>query len=1615
MRVLGLLALLGGCTGTDKDPGDGGITDGGATDGGGEADGGSTDGGSGDGGSTDGGSGDGGGEEGDGGGEDDTGEALVTSPTEPWRRDEVASPGSLVFNEILYHPPSDEELEWIELYNPMVLDMDLSGWSLSGAVSYDFPDETVLAAGGYLVVAADPTRLADEAGVVDALGPWEGRLSNSGERLTLFNNAGRTIDTVEYGQDEPWPVQADGSGLSLAKIRPDLASDRAENWSVSTVLGGTPGASNLLDPLQPPTTVVLVADDATWAYLDTGIAPAADWAAPGFDDSAWPRGQALFTAGDRSASFDATAWVTADNYFALYLGQADGTDLRLVGEDSDGSWTTVEEIAFEATALDHLYLAAWELTGDSGSPQMTIGEVELPDEVLGTNADDFEWVLGPSGSNPGALPSGAPPDEDELLGVIADADAAGDWAFPEVESTRSSSPWGGYLGGLYTDAARYIWADTFDSASITNSEDTYVLFRSVEPLAGPAGATELDAVPTTAWFRTDFTFDGDPAATELHLECVLDDGAVVFLNGVEVLRENMPSGAVDASTLASSAVDAAAEVYADIDASALLVGDNVLAVQLHQAEAEDADLAFGCTLVAQIWPVAGEPTLVLNEVAPAGADRFWVELRNVSPGGQDTTGLVLTSSAGGEVLLATGELESGGLLQIDPVDLPAEAGDVLFLYSADGGTLLDAVRLFEGHRARDADGGPWRTPAVVTPGEENQVALHTDVVIHEIQYHRAPVSREGEPVTPRDEEWIELYNRGEEAVDLAGWQLVDAVSYVFPDGTVLAPGGYLVVARDAAALRAEHPDIEVVGDFEGKLGNDGERILLRDAVGNPADEVRYASGGRWPSAADGGGSSLELRDPWADNAAAEAWAASDESDRAGWVTVTYRDVASASAVGPDGVWEELVLGLLDAGEVLIDDVSVVQDPDTAPLELVQDGGFDAGGETWRLLGTHRHSEIVPDPDDAGNPVLRMVATSATGHMHNHVETTLQQDIGSREYEISFRARWVSGSNQLHSRLYFNRLPRTTLVEQPERSGTPGAPNSTAVDNLGPTFADLAQDVAVPAPGEPVTVSVAVDDPDGVAAVTLWSSVDGGAWLDTPMVEGEVGQWSATLDGQSAGAVVQLYVEAVDGRGEAASFPAAGPDSRALYAVDDGEAATHGLHNLRILMTEADSDWLHDDINLMSDDLLSGTVVYDESQVFYDVGVRLKGSQRGRPTDARLGYALRFHEDQPFRGSRTTVLVDRSEGVSFGQREMLLNLVMTHAGSVSGEYNDLVQLIAPRSAYTSTAELQLDRFSNLVLASQFEDGDDGTRYEYELIYYPTSTDDGTPEGYKLPQPDSVIGTSLTDLGDDPESYRWNFLIKNNLRQDDYEPVITLCQTMGLSTADLLAVADEVIDVDQWLRAFAFATVSGATDQYGAGSQHNANFYQRPSDGRFLFFPHDLDYFGSSTMAVVGNSDLSQLISDPLWHRVYYGHLYDIVSRTYNTGHLGPWCDQLGELLPGQDFDSHCSFIDSRADWVLSGSSDAVLAHYPSVEFHITTGGGEDFSVKGKSVTLQGEAWVDVRAITLDGATDPLELSWVDHGTWQATIPLVSGDNELVLVATDLHGDVVGSDSIVVTAP
>jgi hypothetical protein len=108
--------------------------------------------------------------------------------------------------------------------------------------------------------------------------------------------------------------------------------------------------------------------------------------------------------------------------------------------------------------------------------------------------------------------------------------------------------------------------------------------------------------PITTYFRQYFSVANPAAITGLTLRLLRDDGAVVYLNGQEIARSNMPGGAITASTPALTSVGGADEsrwfTFA-VSPALLAVGTNLLAVELHQNSNSSSDISFDLELLPQ--------------------------------------------------------------------------------------------------------------------------------------------------------------------------------------------------------------------------------------------------------------------------------------------------------------------------------------------------------------------------------------------------------------------------------------------------------------------------------------------------------------------------------------------------------------------------------------------------------------------------------------------------------------------------------------------------------------------------------------------------------------------------------------------------------------------------------------------------------------------------------------------------------------------------------------------------------------------------------------------------------------------------------------------------------
>lgn len=163
----------------------------------------------------------------------------------------------------------------------------------------------------------------------------------------------------------------------------------------------------------------------------------------------------------------------------------------------------------------------------------------------------------------------------------------------------------------------------------------------------------------------------------------------------------------------------------------------------------------------------------------------------------------------------------------------------------------------------------WLVVQFTDAGPTSAAQTGSGCVINELMYH---------PASEQDgHEYVEVTNTGVITVDLSGWFFDDGFAYTFPGGTLLPPGGYLVVAHDPAAVAAQYgldPAV-LLGPFADKrLSDAGERVALYDASGALMDQVTFDDASPWPVEPDGGGPALELINPIFDNDRACNWAAS---------------------------------------------------------------------------------------------------------------------------------------------------------------------------------------------------------------------------------------------------------------------------------------------------------------------------------------------------------------------------------------------------------------------------------------------------------------------------------------------------------------------------------------------------------------------------------------------------------------------------------------------------------------------------------------------------------------------------------------------------------------------
>lgn len=242
----------------------------------------------------------------------------------------------------------------------------------------------------------------------------------------------------------------------------------------------------------------------------------------------------------------------------------------------------------------------------------------------------------------------------------------------------------------------------------------------------------------TTYFRKSFSVANPNVITNLSLRLKRDDGAVVYLNGTEVYRSGMPTGAVSQTTRAYEATDENAWYTAAVNRGLLISGTNVIAVEVHQVSPDSSDLSFDMSLSgvesvptntpvpsATTVPPTSTPvptivpatTLNVNKTSVTRGEMVtvtWANIRNATP--RDWIGLYTPTAANGSEIgwiyvnctqTATVAVPSGSCTF--PVPDTAPNGSVeLRLHPNDGNDVLAKSQLFT------VTGGSSTSPTATT-------------------------------------------------------------------------------------------------------------------------------------------------------------------------------------------------------------------------------------------------------------------------------------------------------------------------------------------------------------------------------------------------------------------------------------------------------------------------------------------------------------------------------------------------------------------------------------------------------------------------------------------------------------------------------------------------------------------------------------------------------------------------------------------------------------------------------------------------------------------------------------------------------------------------------------
>ncbi|MEY2409392.1 MAG: hypothetical protein QOF48_2062 [Verrucomicrobiota bacterium] len=820
------------------------------------------------------------------------------------------------------------------------------------------------------------------------------------------------------------------------------------------------------------------------------------------------------------------------------------------------------------------------------------------------------------------------------------------------------------------------------------------------------------------------------------------------------------------------------------------------------------------------------------------------------------------------------------------------SGDAIY-FRGPGGAVLDAIKFEDQSQGissgRYPDGAedfyPLKGP---TAGSSNTNILIRDVVINEIMYK--PISGSS------DDQFVELYNKGTNPVSLARWKFTSGIGFTFPSNAVIAPDGYVVIARNLTNFLAHYTNqnpglnsTNVLGNFSGKL-KAGERLALAmpelnlgsttnystngsvittnvamatNTLHVAIDEVTYGGGGAWGNWANEGGSSLELIDPRANHRLAHSWADSDETQKAPWTSI---ECTGNMDNGADSLIY-LEAYLMGEGECLLDNVEMFAPP--AGASVCTNGTFDGGLSTWVLRGDHSRSTWEPASGfPAGGPCLHVRGSARGDSIINRLRVPISSFSASGPCTIRYKVRWLRGWPELLVRTHGNYFDCVGRMSIPANLGTPGARNSRAISNAPPAIYEVRHDPVLPLASQGVVVTARRYDPDGVSSLAVRYRIDPASapatytYSTLSMTDDGLGGdaiandgiYSATIPGQSANTLVAFQVVASDTRGAANLFPAQDTSYPRPFEclVRFGEPIpTTAFCTYRQWVTADNvNDWTVRQAN--SNERIYGTFVYGNFRAVYNMSVKWAGSPyhqfTGSPVTTAAHFSIELPADDMVLGTANFNKIHAPGNGPFGdsplQSEQTCYWSARQLGLPWG-YRRFVNMFFNGNRRGGTTAMMEDAQTpgSEMVSEFFPDDQDGDLFKLQP-WFETQTESGTQTINFVNESWCTLLKFTTLSNNVPvyknARYRNNFLVRAaHGTANDYSSVYSLIDAANSappSNSVLTAAMSNTADMEEWFRIFAIEHASGNWDSVGAQNAQNMYGY-KPAHGRWTLMIWD----------------------------------------------------------------------------------------------------------------------------------------------------------------------------------